>query len=173
MLFDDPRVATGVGDGRGGVLQFEQQLGSADVVEQPATAQLVRNRDDVDRLAGELAEALGGDADVVLDPVFGAAATAAGRVLAEGGRLVNLGGAAGDAATFSSALLRSRTASVLGYTNNALTAAQKGDALTAVLRHAAAGRIGVASETLPIAEAEQAWRRQAAGTGGIRLVLSP
>jgi NADPH:quinone reductase-like Zn-dependent oxidoreductase len=129
--------------------------------------------DDVDRLAGELAEALGGDADVVLDPVFGAGATAAGRVLAEGGRLVNLGGAAGDTATFSSALLRSRTASVLGYTNNALSAAQKGEALTAVLRQAAAGRIGVASETLPLAEAEQAWRRQAAGTGGVRLVLTP
>jgi NADPH:quinone reductase-like Zn-dependent oxidoreductase len=129
--------------------------------------------DDVDRLAGELAEALDGDADVVLDPVFGAGATAAGRVLAEGGRLVNLGGAAGDTATFSSALLRSRTASVLGYTNNALSAAQKGEALTAVLRQAAAGRIGVASETLPLAEAEQAWRRQAAGTGGVRLVLTP
>src|SRR3954470_7236950 len=34
--------------------------------------------DDVDRLAGELADALGGDADVVLDPVFGPAATAGG-----------------------------------------------------------------------------------------------
>jgi NADPH:quinone reductase-like Zn-dependent oxidoreductase len=128
---------------------------------------------DVDGLAAELAEALGGDADVVLDPVFGPAATAAGRVLAEGGRLVNLGGAAGDTATFSSALLRSRSASVLGYTNNALTPAQKGEALTAVLRHAAAGRIGVASETFGLPEVEQAWRRQAAGTGGVRLVLIP
>jgi NADPH:quinone reductase-like Zn-dependent oxidoreductase len=129
--------------------------------------------DDVEHLAAELADALGGHADVVLDPVFGAAATAAGRVLGEGGRLVNLGGAAGDTASFSSALLRSRSASVLGYTNNALTPAQKGEALTAVLRHAAAGRIGVASETLPISEADQAWRRQAAGTGGVRLVLTP
>ena len=100
--------------------------------------------EDVDRLAGELTDALGGHADVVLDPVFGPAATAAGRVLAEGGRLVNLGGAAGDTASFSSAALRSRTASVLGYTNNALTSAQKADALTAVLRHAAEGQISVA-----------------------------
>jgi NADPH:quinone reductase-like Zn-dependent oxidoreductase len=129
--------------------------------------------DDVDLLAAQLAEALDGDADVVLDPVFGPAATAAGRVLAERGRLVNLGGAAGDTASFSSALLRSRTASVLGYTNNALTAAQKADALLAVLRHAAAGQVSVAAETLPIAEAEQAWRRQASGTGGVRLVLTP
>ena len=127
--------------------------------------------DDVDRLAGELSDALGGHADVVLDPVFGPAATAAGRVLAEGGRLVNLGGAAGDTATFSSALLRSRSAAVLGYTNNALTAAQKADALTAVLGHAAAGRVGVAAETLPLAAAGEAWRRQAAGAG-VRLVLT-
>jgi NADPH:quinone reductase-like Zn-dependent oxidoreductase len=129
--------------------------------------------EDVEQLAGELAHQLGGGADVVLDPVFGPAATAAGRVLAEGGRLVNLGGAAGDTATFSSSVLRSRTASVLGYTNNALTPAQKGEALTAVLRHAAAGNIHVAAETLPLAETEQAWRRQAAGTGGVRLVLTP
>lgn len=129
--------------------------------------------DDVDRLAGELADALEGTADVVLDPVFGRAATAAGRVLADGGRLVNLGGAAGDTASFSSAALRSRTASVLGYTNNALTPAQKADALTAVLRHAAAGQVSVAAESVPISAAEQAWRRQAAGTGGVRLVLTP
>jgi NADPH:quinone reductase-like Zn-dependent oxidoreductase len=129
--------------------------------------------EDVDRLAADLTDALDGDADVVLDPVFGPAATAAGRVLGERGRLVNLGSAAGDSASFSSALLRSRTASVLGYTNNALTPAQKADALTAVLRHAAAGRISVAAEAVPIAEAEQAWRRQSAGTGGVRLVLTP
>jgi len=129
--------------------------------------------DDVDRLAAELAAALEGDADVVLDPVFGPTATAAARLLAEGGRLVNLGGAAGDSASFSSALLRSRTASVLGYTNNALTPAQKADALTAVLRHAAGGQISVAAETFPLAEAEQAWQRQASGTGGVRLVLTP
>ena len=51
----------------------------------------------------------GGDADVVLDPVFGARRDRRRRgCSAEGGRLVNLGGAAGDTAAFSSALLRSR-----------------------------------------------------------------
>ena len=42
-----------------------------------------------------------------------------------------------------------------------------------MLRHAAAGRIRVAFEALPMTEAEEAWRRQAAGTGGVRLVLTP
>ena len=72
--------------------------------------------------------------DVVVDPVFGIAATAASRVLAERGRLVNLGGSSGDVAEFSSAVLRSRTAEILGYTNAALTPAERRAALTAVDR---------------------------------------
>jgi NADPH:quinone reductase-like Zn-dependent oxidoreductase len=112
-------------------------------------------------------------ADVVVDPVFGVAATAASQVLAAGGRLVNLGGASGDTAEFSSAVLRSRSAEVLGYTNNALTPAQRATAVTAVAEHAAAGRMAVAHEVLPLAEAATAWERQATGDVGVRLVLTP
>ncbi len=128
---------------------------------------------DADRLAARFADALGGEADVVLDPVFGVAATAASRVLATGGRLVNLGGSSGDEATFSSAVLRSRSASVLGYTNVALTPEQRRYALTAVLAHAATGAVAVAHEALPLADVEDAWRRQASGAAGVRLVLTP
>ena len=84
-----------------------------------------------------LAEATGGAVDVVLDPVFGTAATAA--VPGPRRRAAGWSTSAARRATtapFSSAVLRSRSASVLGYTNNALTAAQRRDALTAVLRHA-------------------------------------
>jgi NADPH:quinone reductase-like Zn-dependent oxidoreductase len=128
---------------------------------------------DVDALAARLAEACGGAADLVVDPVFGAAATAASRVLAPAGRLVNLGGASGDEATFSSSVLRGRSAEVLGYTNNALTAEQRAQALTAVAGHAAAGRLAVAAETCPLADVAAAWGRQAAGDAGARLVLTP
>ena len=128
---------------------------------------------DVDELAGAFRQACGGDVDVVVDPVFGAAATAASRVLAAGGRLVNLGGASGDTAEFSSAVLRSRSAEVLGYTNNSLTPEQRAAALTAIAGHAAAGRLAVAAEVLPLAAAADAWRRQAAGDAGLRLVLTP
>ena len=128
---------------------------------------------DVDALAAGFAEASGGAVDVVVDPVFGVAATAASRVLAEGGRLVNLGGASGDVAEFSSAGLRSRSASVLGYTNNALTQLQRAAAVTAVAEHAAGGRMAVAHEVLPLAGAADAWRRQATGDAGVRLVLTP
>jgi len=129
--------------------------------------------DDVDALTARLQDAAGGAAGVVVDTIFGAAATAASRVLAPFGRLVNIGGLSGDTAEFSSAVLRSRTASVLGYTNALLTADQRRDALDAVFAHAAAGRIAVAHEVLPLAEAADAWRRQATGNAGVRLVLTP
>ncbi|SDN69820.1 zinc-binding alcohol dehydrogenase family protein [Geodermatophilus sp. DSM 45219] len=128
---------------------------------------------DADALAERLRGAAGGAVDVVVDPVFGVAAAAAARVLAPGGRLVNLGSAGGDEAAFSSAVLRSRSAEVLGYTNNALTPGQRAGALATVLGHAAAGRLGVAHEVLPLTEIERAWRRQAAGDAGVRSVLTP
>ncbi len=127
--------------------------------------------DDVGALAGVLAEA--GPFDVVLDPVWGRAATAATRALAEGGRLVNLGGGSGDEAALQSSVLRSRSASVLGYTNNALSREQRASAVTAVLAHAEAGRIRMAYDVHPLAEVEAEWTRQADGRAHARSVLRP
>lgn len=128
---------------------------------------------DVEDLELRIRDASGDGVDVVVDPVFGTAATAASRVLANGGRLVNLGGASADVAEFSSAVLRSRSAEVLGYTNNALTPEQRAGALTSVAEHAAAGRLSVAYERLGLAEVTDAWRRQSSGDAGARLVLTP
>jgi NADPH:quinone reductase-like Zn-dependent oxidoreductase len=126
---------------------------------------------DVDQLTAALAAH--GPFDVVLDPVHGEAATAASRNLAEHGRLVNLGGSGSDLATYSSSVLRSRTASLLGYTNNALNPAQRREAITAVLGHAAAGRIRIQYDVHPLADVEQVWSRIAAGDTGARNVLVP
>ncbi|MCF6507398.1 zinc-binding alcohol dehydrogenase family protein [Blastococcus sp. MG754426] len=128
---------------------------------------------DVETLAERFAEAAGGRLDLVVDPVFGAAATAAARALSAGGRLVNLGGASGDTAEFSSAVLRGKAAAVLGYTNNALTPAQRAEAVGSIAREAAAGRLAVAHERVPLADVAGAWRRQATGDPGVRLVLTP
>ncbi len=134
--------------------------------------EVVEHVDDAADLGARMSAALDGAADVVLDPVFGAAATAAGRLLAPGGRLVNLGGASGDEAVLSSAALRSKTASVLGYTNNALSADQRRDALTAVLGRVEAGQVTVAHEALPLADIGEAWARVRGGTAA-RTVLVP
>jgi NADPH:quinone reductase-like Zn-dependent oxidoreductase len=136
---------------------------SADRARTAGADEVVELTGDVGVLADRVRQAAGGDVDVVVDPVFGAAATAASRTLAPGGRLVNLGGASGDSAEFSSAVLRGRSAAVLGYTNNALTPAQRAAAVDAVLGHAAAGRLAVAHEVLPMAEVAEAWTRTAAG----------
>jgi NADPH:quinone reductase-like Zn-dependent oxidoreductase len=145
--------------------------------EQRATAagadEVVRLTADVAALSERLTRAFDGSVDVVVDPVFGPAATAAARVLAPCGRLVNIGGAMGDSAEFSSAVLRSKTASILGYTNNGITIEQRREALTAVTTHAAAGRLTVAAETLPLTDVGEAWRRQATGDAGARFVLIP
>ena len=120
---------------------------------------------DADTLTAALAEH--GPFDVVLDPVFGLAATAAARVLAPGGRLVNLGGAAGDEATFSSAGLRSRSASVLGYTNNSLSAEQRAEAIGSVLT---ACRRGTHPDAVRRASARRRRGRVATRDGGWRPV---
>jgi len=145
--------------------------GSASRAEAAGADAVVPFEGEVDPVAAALAGH--GPFDVVLDPVFGVASEAASRSLAERGRLVNLGGAGGDQATYSSSVLRSRTASVLGYTNNALTPDQRREAITAVLGHAAAGRIRIQYDVRPLAEVEQVWQRIAAGETGSRCVLVP
>ena len=127
--------------------------------------------DDAAVLAASMQAALGGPADVVVDPVFGWVAEAACRALAPRGRLVNLGGSAGDGATLSSAVLRGKTLDVLGYTNNALTPDQRAEALTGVVALAAAGRLTVAHDVRPLAEVADAWRAVASGAA-VRQVLT-
>ena len=126
---------------------------------------------DVEELAAAMTEALGGPADVVVDPVFGWVAEAACRAMAPRGRLVNLGGSAADAASLSSAVIRGKSLDVLGYTNNSLTPAERAEALTSVLALSRDGRIAVEHAVRPLAEVADAWREVAAGA--VRQVLVP
>jgi NADPH:quinone reductase-like Zn-dependent oxidoreductase len=126
----------------------------------------------VDGLEDRLRSAAGGPVDVVVDPVGGAASTAALLVLGEGGRLVHLGASGGPTATFSSAALRSGSHSILGYTNNSLSRAQRAQALTRVYELAAAGRCDVTHETVALGAVSEAWTRAGAAPDG-RLVVVP
>lgn len=127
---------------------------------------------DVEGLEDRLRPAAGGPVDVVVDPVGGAASTAALLVLGEGGRLVHLGASGGPTATFSSATLRSGSHSILGYTNNSLSREQRAAALTRVLELAAAGRCDVTHETVALRAVADAWTRAGAAPDG-RLVVVP
>ncbi|MEV6492201.1 zinc-binding dehydrogenase, partial [Actinoplanes sp. NPDC051633] len=121
--------------------------------------------------AGRLADS--GPFDLVVDPVFGEPAAAALRALRVGGRLVNLGGSAGETAPFDSATIRGRSLSVLGYTNNAITKDQRASAIEAIADYARAGRLTLDFETVRLADIGEAWSRQSEGRADRRLVVVP
>jgi NADPH:quinone reductase-like Zn-dependent oxidoreductase len=127
---------------------------------------------DVDELEARMRQAARQGIDLVVDPVCGDASTAALRLLAQHGRLVNLGSSGGPSASFASAVLRSGSHSILGYTNTSLTAEQRAAALTSVLDLAAAGRCAVDAEPFPLADVARAWTRAGEGPEG-RVVVLP
>ena len=127
--------------------------------------------DDVAVLTARFVDACHGAADLVVDPLCGAPASAAALALSEGGRLVNLGSSAGATAVLDSATLRRRSLSVLGYTNNALTREQRRAALSVVVAHTARGELTVDHEVVPLSAVAQAWTRQAEGRADRRLVV--
>ena len=112
--------------------------------------------DDPATLAARLTEAAG-PADLVLDPLYGVPAAAAARALRPGGRLVHLGSSAGDTCPLDTGTLRSRSLQVLGYTNNALTADQRRDALVRVVDEAVAGRLTVTHTRAPLGAVTEVW----------------
>ncbi|TDC51322.1 zinc-binding alcohol dehydrogenase family protein [Actinomadura sp. KC345] len=138
-----------------------------------ADAVVALDTGDVAELARRFAEAADGPVDLVLDPLFGAPAAAAARALRPAGRLVNLGSSAGETCPIESSTLRGKSLRLLGYTNNELTAEQRAGAITFVAGEAAAGRLAVAHETVPLDDAAAAWRRQGEGTAEGRIVLTP
>jgi NADPH:quinone reductase-like Zn-dependent oxidoreductase len=166
-------VAVAVAHGAGRVVGVCRSPAAADRARRNGADEVVvlpEDRD-TDALAAAITAALGGTADVVVDPVFGWVVEAAMRAMTPHGRLVNLGGSAADAATFSSALVRSKSLSVLGYTNNSLTPEQREEALTSVVA-LAGDRSLVEHAPRPLGEAADAWREVASGSG-IRQVLVP
>ncbi len=136
-----------------------------------ADAVVALDTSDVDELTARFLSAVDGPADLVLDPLFGAPAAAAAAALRPGGRLVNLGSAAGETIPLTSSLLRSRSLRILGYTNNELTADQRADAVVLIATRVAAGELTVDHETVSPANAPVAWARHTAGTANLRTVV--
>jgi NADPH:quinone reductase-like Zn-dependent oxidoreductase len=127
--------------------------------------------DSVPDVVARVDEAADGPVDVVIDPLAGVPGSAGVRVLGEHGRLVNLGSSAAPSLEVVSADLRSRSAAVLGYTNNAISVGRKAEALRTLLGHASAGRLHVDHEVVPLGDVAAAWGRQAAGEAPVRIVV--
>ena len=128
--------------------------------------------DDVSDLASRFAQASDGPTELIIDPLFGAPAAAALRTARRYARLVQLGGSAAETAPIDSSTVRSRSLCLLGYTNNELTPTQRADAFNAVLSLAAAGRLTVGYESVPLDGIAGAWSRQARGEAPVRIVIT-
>ena len=102
--------------------------------------------DDVEAIATRIEQACDGPLNVVIDPVWDSHAAAAIRALGEGGRLVNFGSSGGPIAPLDSATIRSKSLSVLGYTNVSLPFDEIRSAVGALHAHAAEGKIEVLLE---------------------------
>ena len=126
-----------------------------------------------DDLAEAIRAAAGDDGvDVTIDPLWGEPVVAAAKASAASGRIVSLGQSAGAEATLPSGTVRGQTLSILGYSNFAVPAEVREQAYRDMLEHAAAGRLTVDYETLPLERVAEAWERQAASPRR-KLVLEP
>ena len=124
-------------------------------------------------LAERLAAAFAGaPPTVVFDTLWGPPLEAAAAVAGTGARIVHLGQSAGPTATLPSGVVRGKQLQILGYSNFAVPQEAIADGYRDLLGHAAAGRIRVDAEAIPLGSVAEAWARQARGAG-TKLVIVP
>jgi NADPH:quinone reductase-like Zn-dependent oxidoreductase len=126
----------------------------------------------VDDLAAAFAQAAGGGADLILDPVWGEPAAASLRAANRGGRLVQIGQSAGPEALISSAAVRGRGLDIRGHTNFAAPREIKRAAYERMAAHAVAGDLRIEVQRVPLDDVADAWARQQASPRQ-KLVIVP
>jgi len=126
----------------------------------------------IEGLTERIREASRGQLQVVIDPIWGAPAVAALEAMSPLGRFVQLGQSAGPEATVKSATVRGRYLSILGYGSFLVPWEEQVVAYRRLVEYAAAGKIKVEVEVLPLEAAPDAWKRQATSPHR-KLVLSP
>lgn len=120
----------------------------------------------------ELLESSGDGFDLVLDPLGGEPARAALGAMAERGRLVQIGSAAGPTVELTARPFRLKSLSILGLINFSAPIEERADAFRRMCRHAMAGDIEVEVEEFPLDRVGDAWERQAGGPHH-KLVVRP
>jgi NADPH:quinone reductase len=115
--------------------------------------------DDVESLADTLREAAGGPLDVVVDPLWGAPGAAGVTTLADGGRAVNVGQAAGAEQPPPLAPLRNRRAALIGMSSGWTAIPRKRESYRDVLEAALSGQAELDHEVVSLARVGDAWER--------------
>jgi NADPH:quinone reductase len=114
-----------------------------------------------DELTAALLEAAGGGVDVVVDVLWGGPAMAAIAALAEEGRLVNVGNAAGTDVALPLQPMRQARSAVIGLSSGWAPLDAKIDAYSTVIDALVAGDVSVDHELVPLDSVADAWTRQA------------
>jgi NADPH2:quinone reductase len=122
-------------------------------------------------LADALRNACGDGADLVVDPLWGAPALAALGALRHGGRLVQVGNAEAPTAEVTAGPLRGGRLDVRGISVFTEEPGARALAYAEVAEAARVGDVRLSLEVAPLDDCPAAWKRQAAGTGGTKLVL--
>ena len=125
-----------------------------------------------DGLTDRIKEASKGQLQIVIDPIWGAPAVAAMDAMSVYGRFVQLGQSASPEATLTSRTIRGRYLSILGYGSFFVPWEDQAAAYRRLVDYAAAGKLKVETEVLPLEAAPEAWKRQASSPHR-KLVLSP
>jgi NADPH2:quinone reductase len=124
-----------------------------------------------DSLTEAFRDAAGGDIDVIVDPLWGAPAAAAMKAIATGGRVVNVGEAAGGDVAPPLAILRNKQAAIHFLSTGWVSIDAKRDAYRKVLAHALAGELTVDLEVVAFDDVASAWERQGKSPG-LKLVIA-
>jgi NADPH2:quinone reductase len=143
-------------------LQRARELGADEIV----------GMAEVDDVVEAFSSAAGGRIDVVVDPLWGEPAMLALRALSPYGRLAQIGQSAGAEASVPSSVVRGKPATIVGHTNFAVPHEVRHRALRTMLEHAAAQRLTVDYETVPLDDVARAWEMQASSPRR-KLVLVP
>jgi NADPH2:quinone reductase len=151
-----------------GVGRNPQRLGRAAAYGADATVSL----QDDDFTSGLSAALDGVPPTLIVDALWGRAIEAALAVAAPRARIVQLGQSAGPTATLLSGHVRGKQLEILGYSNFAVPRDELARGYRDLLAHAAAGRITLEREAVPLDRIGEAWSRQGGGTD-VKLVLVP
>lgn len=118
-------------------------------------------------LADRLREACGDGPTLVVDFLWGEPGRAAVAATAPGARVVQLGQSAGPEAALTSADIRGKQLSILGYSVFGLSEDELASVYSEIAGHVMAGRIRIDVERFPLDEVESAWFAQQRGSKAV------